>query len=428
VGRRSVQRSAFLAVWAAQSVSSVGSQFSLIALPLLAVSALHAGPFEVGLLATAETLPYLIVSLPAGVLADRSDRRTLMIVSDVGRAIALGVLPPAFFLGVGSLPLLIASALVVGSLSVVFTVAQQSYLPEIVDDEDLTGANQRVEVSDSGARVVGPTLGGAAVHALGVFAAVLGDAASYLGSAIIVLLAPRPERRVVSPPERGIGLRGEMLEGLQAVWWDRVLRDLMLATALFNLASGMVLAQVVLFSTHDLGMDAGFFGLAYGVANGGFVLGALSVTWLERRIGAGTMLIACSAIGALAVLLIGGAGLGLGVAGLVLGRFAGAVSSPIINVAIVTVRQRRTAGRLHGRVAATFRCIDWGTAPIGAILSGVIGSAHGLTSVMLLAAGFAIASAALLTVGPVRSVTLHPTERQAVSSPPLRALPVAEEI
>src|SRR5206468_461631 len=185
----------------------------------------------------------------------------LLIVADLGRAVALGVVPVAFALGVGSFALLCLAAIVVGALSVVFTIAQQAYVPDLLPSDRLIGANQQLEISDSGARVAGPTLGGAVIGVAGALVAIASDGASYL-------------------------------------------------------ACGMVLAQVVLFSTRDLRLGAAEFGLIYGIGNVGFVAGALLVGRLERRLGAGALLLAASTLGAVALGLIGAAGLGLGTAGL----------------------------------------------------------------------------------------------------------------
>ena len=419
---------AFRALWLAQTISSVGTQLSLIALPLAAILYVHAGAFEIGLLAALETLPYLIVSLPVGVLVDRVDRRRLLIVADLGRAVALGVVPVAFALGVGSFALLCLAAIVVGALSVVFTIAQQAYVPDLLPSDRLIGANQQLEISDSGARVAGPTLGGAVIGVAGALVAIASDGASYLASALTIMLGtPRSAsgRESNASFEPGVDELGDSLgdagwlsamrSGIRVVARQRILRDLMISTAIFNLASGMVLAQVVLFSTRDLRLGAAEFGLIYGIGNVGFVAGALLVGRLERRLGAGALLLAASTLGAVALGLIGAAGLGLGTAGLLAGRLVGALSGPLFNVPLVSLRQIATRDDLRGRVAATFRFVDWGTAPIGALMSGIIGAAVGLTAVMVLAAGLGVLSTLWIAVGPTR--------RARVSQPDLADKP-----
>jgi MFS family permease len=429
---------AFRALWLAQTVSSVGTQLSLIALPLAGILYVQAGAFEIGLLATLETLPYLIVSLPVGVLVDRVDRRRLLILADVGRAVALGAVPIAFALGVGSFALLCLASLVVGALSVVFTIAQQAYVPELLPSNRLIAANQQLEISESGARVVGPTLGGAVIALGGTLVAIASDAASYVASAVTIIVGTPSARSRRGLSRSGEGQRGDagkpneegwlsaIRSGISTVARDRLLRDLMFSTAIFNLASGMVLAQVVLFSTRDLGLAAAQFGVIYGIGNVGFVAGALLVGRFERRFGAGALLLIASTLGAVALLLIGAAGLGLGAAGLLAGRLVGAFSGPLFNVPLVSLRQIATGDELRGRVAATFRFVDWGTAPIGALLSGVIGAAVGLPAVMVVAGVLGVLSTLWIAFGPTRRARVSQPDLSGRRERPV-SLPLSTE-
>jgi MFS family permease len=395
---------AFRALWAAQTISSVGTQLSLVALPLVAIIYLRAGAFEVGVLATLETLPYLIVSLPIGVLVDRLERRGLLVIADVGRAVALGAVPLCFALGLGSFPLLCLVAVVVGILTVLFTVAQQAYVPEILVPDQIVVGNQRIEISESGARVAGPSIGGAIVGMGGALLAVSCDALSYVASAVAILFGTPGAVRQPPPVQQAkrIAWRAEVGSGIRLVAGDRLLRDLMISTTVFNLGSGMVLAQVVLFATRDLGLSPAQFGLIYGLGNVGFVVGALVVGRLERWLGAGVLLIAASVLGAAALALVAAASLGFGVLALLAGRLVGALSSPLFNVPLVSLRQVVTQDEFRGRVAATFRFVDWGIAPIGALLSGIIGASVGLTPVMVVAAALGVMSASWIAVGPTR--------------------------
>jgi MFS family permease len=395
---------AFRALWAAQMISSVGTQLSLVALPLVAIIYTRAGAFEIGLLATLETLPYLIVSLPIGVLVDRLERRRLLVIADLGRALALGAVPLAFALGLGSFPLLCIVAIFVGILTVLFSVAQQAYVPEILVPDQIVAGNQRIEISESGARVAGPSIGGAIVGMGGSLLAVGCDALSYVASAVAILFATPGIIRRPAPVQRGkaIAWRAEVGSGIRLVARDRLLRDLMISTAVFNLGSGMVLAQVVLFATRDLGLSPGQFGLIYGLGNVGFVLGALVVGRLARSLGAGALLITGSVLGAAALVLVAAASMGFGVLALLGGRLIGALSSPLFNVPLVSLRQVVTQDKFRGRVAATFRFVDWGMAPIGALLSGIIGAGIGLAPVMVIAAALGVISASWILVGPTR--------------------------
>jgi MFS family permease len=377
---------AFRALWIGQTISSVGSQVSFVAIPLIAALFLHAGPFEMAVLGALETLPFVLLSLPFGVVADRSDRRRLLIACDIGRAVAMGSVPLLFALGYGSIAWLCIAAVAVSSLSALFTVCQQAFVPEIVTTDQLLRANQRLEVSDSAARVAGPGLAALLIQLGGVVLAIATDALSYLLSGVALLMARSPSRTPVASSSEPQPVVPAVLTGLRFVWLDKSLRLLMISTAIFNLASGMVLAQLVLLATGNVESGGVGFGVMMAIGNVGFVIGAALVVRLESRLGTGPLLVTAGAFGALALWLIAAAGVVGSFGLLVAGRFLGAVSVPASNVTLVSLRQARTPDAVRARVAATFRTVDWGTAPLGAILSGVIGVALGVPAVMVCAA------------------------------------------
>jgi MFS family permease len=375
----------FRALWLGQTVSSVGSQVSFVAIPLIAALLLHAGPLEMAILGGLETAPFVLLSLPSGVIADRTDRRRLLVVCDIGRAVAMASVPIAFAMGYGSFAWLCVAATLVGGLSALFNVALQAYVPEIVASRQLVRANQRLEISDAGARVAGPGLSSVLFQVGGGLLAVAVDAVTYLVSAAALLAAPasaRAKRGARATESTGSAIAG----GLRFVWRDAPLRQLMISTAVFNLASGMVLAQLVLLATGDLGVDAAGFGLVMGIGNIGFLVGAALVVRLEARLGTTVVLVVAAALGSAAVWIIALAGLVGGFWMLVAGRLVGAFAAPTFNVMLITVRQARSPEDMRARVAAIFRTVDWGTAPLGALLSGVIGVALGVPAVMLCAA------------------------------------------
>jgi MFS family permease len=402
--RPGVAADAFRPLWVGQTVSALGTHVSMLALPLIAVLALHDGPLELGILAALETVPYLVLSLPAGVIVDRIDHRATMIACDLGRAVALGVAAIALAVGSASIELLYVVAVVVGSLSVFFTVACSSYLAVILPADRLVAGNQRLELSDSGARIAGPTIGGTLVQFAGGAAAVLLDAGAYLLSAIALFGSPR-RGRPARPASRRIGLLGGIVVGLRRVAGDRVLRDLAGSTAVFNLGSGMVLAVIVLFATHDVGLDAAGFGLVYGIGNVGFLLGAMLVGALTSRIGVGRSLLGTAYLSALAMVLIAVAGPGPGMLLLLAGRFVGAVATPVYNVNVLSLRQARVHDAIMGRVNGTFQFVEWGILPLGSLLGGAIAEILGPRAALDAAAVCGILSAVWLSFSPAHRLT-----------------------
>src|SRR5437764_3222133 len=186
----------FLKLWSAQTVSQFGSAVSQVALPLVAVLSLHATAFQVAALSTVEFLPFLLFTLPAGVWVDRLPRRPILVIGDAGRALALGSIP--FVAAVGHLTLvqLYVAGFVTGTLTVFFDVAYQSYLPSLVEREQLVDGNSKLEVTRSGAQVAGPGLAGLLIKLATAPYAILVDTASFLFSGGFLLAIGKREGRV----------------------------------------------------------------------------------------------------------------------------------------------------------------------------------------------------------------------------------------
>jgi hypothetical protein len=273
----------------------------------------------------------------------------------------------------------------------------------ILEAEQLVAGNQRLELSDSAAQVVGPSIGGTLLQLAGGAMATAVDGLSYLISAVAIWRS-RPTRPVVRPADGAetvrIGLLASMGEGLRRVAGDRVLRDLAGSTGMFNLGTGMMLAVVVLFATGDLGLDAAGFGLVYGIGNLGFIIGALTVGALTRRVGIGRAFAWSTYVGALAMIIIALAG---GVAGaliLLAGRFIGAIAAPWFNVNALSLRQARVSDAIMGRVNATFLFIDWGPLPIGSLLGGALAGAFGPRVALGTAAACGVIGAIWIRLSP----------------------------
>ena len=398
---RRIGRRAFRGLWIGQSVSQLGSQVTLIVLPLIAAVTLHASPFEVGLLAAFETLPYLVVSLVAGVVADRADRRRLLILTDLARALMLVVIPVAYALNMLTLPILLVVAIVNGTLSVFFDVAYQSYLPRLVPSDDLVDGNQKLELSNAGAHVAGPALAGIILAAVGGAVAVALDAISFLVSAVVVAISPAAPKPQAVPATRA-SFGGSVLGGLRLVLGDRSLRDLAASTATFNLASSAIFAVFVVFATRDVGVNPAAFGLLYGLGNVGFIVGAAAVGAVSRLLGPGRTLFLAAVLGTIATVMMP---LAVGPAAVLMlfgGRFVGGAAAAAFNVNAFSIRQARTPDPILGRVNATFKVLDWGTLPVGAILGGTIATFFGLRAALAVAAVLGVASVLWLIRSPVR--------------------------
>ncbi len=388
----------FAWLWAAQTVSQVGTQFTAVALPLLAALTLGASPEALGLLAAAAGMPYLLFGLLAGAWVDRLRRRPLMMAADAGRAALLLAVPVAAWHGSLDIALLIVVAFLIEALTVFFDVAYLAYLPSIVPRAQLVAANSRLEATASGARVVGPALAGTFVRLLGAPVATLVDAMSYLVSAALLWRIRKPE----ATPERAAterGLLGEIGHGLETVWQSGVLRALALSSAMVNLAGFLFLSIYVLYMTRNLGLGAEAVGLVFAAGGGGALLGSLAAGPARARWGVGPVLVASQVLFGLCGMLVPVAVLFPQVALplVVAAEFLQWVMVLIYDVNAVSLRQAVTPDRLLGRVNGTMRFIIWGTRPVGSLAGGYLGSRIGLPATLVVGAfGMLIAFLPLL--------------------------------
>ena len=397
----------FRLLWGGETVSELGSQVSLLAIPLLAVRTLHATTFEMGLLTAASTAAFLVVGLPAGVWVDRVRRRRVMIGADLGRVLALGSVPVAYAVGGLTLVQLFVVTLTSGILTVFFDVAYQSYLPALVGREHLVEGNAKLTGSAQVAAVAGPSVAGGLVQAIGSSAAVAVDSVSFLASAAAVGAIRSPEPKPVVSGEGHPKLVHDIGEGLRFVFGDALLRAIAATTATSNLFSGIAAAVEIVFLVRAVHASPGVIGLLFAMGGGGGVVGALAAGPIARRFGGARATIVGIAGGAGALLIpltMPGAGLLLFGAGMFIVSF----SAVVYNVNQVSFRQRLCPDRLLGRMNATMRFVVWGVLPIGALIGGVLGSVAGLRPTLWIgAAGEAVAGIWLL-VSPMRAMRDFP--------------------
>jgi MFS family permease len=273
-------------LWSGQTVSLFGSQVSWLALPLVAVVGLRSGTFQVALLGAFGALPPVLVSLPGGVLVDRHDKRRLMILCDVGCALATASIP---LVGMGchvTLAQLCAVGLVTGSLGALFDPAAASLTPALLGSGRLADANGRMSTARGLAEMGGPSAGGFLVGLLGAVRAVGADSVSYAVSAVALGLM---RHRDPPPPARPPGrcFRAELAEGLRFVLRHPVLRPLGLTGAVNNLLLRGVSSVWLLYVVRDLHWSVRTAGLVYGLSLAGGVAGSMGARRVVERLGTG---------------------------------------------------------------------------------------------------------------------------------------------
>ncbi|HEX3542709.1 MAG TPA: MFS transporter [Acidimicrobiales bacterium] len=405
----------FRLLWAGQTVSEVGTQVSFLAVPLVAIDIVHASTFGVGLLAAMQTLPFLLVGLPAGAWVDRMARRPVLIAADIGRTVALGSIPAAWALSALTLAQLYIVSLVAGILTVFFDVAYQSYLPVLVGHEHLVDGNAKLATSESGARVVGPAVAGGLVSAVGAANAVLADAASFVVSFATLLAIRTPEERPEAAPAprgRARRLKGEIAEGLRFVWREPRIRSVAGSTSTSNFFSVMAMAVLLVFLRRQLHLSAGRIGVLEALGSVGGIVGALAAGRLARRIGVGRTIlwtIAVSGLGQMAYPLATRATASILV---VVGGVLTAGGAVAYNINQVSLRQALCPPRLLGRMNASVRFMVWGSMPIGGFVGGVLGSTIGLRPTLWVAAAGSLAAFGWILFSPVPAVRTIPTPEE----------------
>jgi len=375
----------FVKLWTGETVSLIGTQITVFALPLIAVLTLHASVFQVGLLNATRTAPVVAVILFAGVLVDRYRRRPILIGSALGCGVLVGLIPLASSAGVLSMGLLYAVCLLTGVLSVVSEVGMFSYVPSLVERRHLAATNSRLQTSLSLAMVAGPGIAGALIGTISAPATLTADAVSYFCCAA-GLIAIR--RREPAPEPQQQSVRSSIAEGVRTVFGSPILRSLLTQTGLFNLFQSGLITILVVYAIKDLLLTPFQLGVVLGAIAVGGVCGSMSANRIRDALGLGRTMAAGIGAGTLCplLLLIPRSSSAGSMAILVATEFVYGFGMLMFNVNVITLRQSVTPNRLLGRVNASYRLVVLGTLPIGATLSGVLGQAVGLRSALVIIA------------------------------------------
>jgi len=391
----------FRQLWAAETVSQVGTQVTQLALPVLAVSLLAATPLEMGFLTALETAAFLLIGLPAGAWVDRWRRKRVLVSADLVRAVVLATLPVAYLFDVLTLGQLFVVAAVTGTATVFFDVAYQSYLPTLVDRDQLVDGNGKLEASRAVAQVAGPGVTGVLLRVLGAPLLVAVDAVSFLLSALFIGRIQRPDT-VPDRAERR-ALRTEIAEGLSFVVRHPLLRRIVACTGTSNLFSSITTTLLVLYALRELELSESVLGLVFSAGAVGGLIGAATAARFARWVGEGRAIplsiLVMVPFTALTPLAAAGAPLVL----LTLSQFGFSWAVVAYNVTQVSFRQRLCPPALLGRMNASVRFLVFGTMPVGGLLGGVLGTWLGVLPTLWIA----VAGQVLATCWVVFSPLLH---------------------
>jgi MFS family permease len=455
-------------LWTAATVSLFGTQVSQIAIPFIAAVLLNASPGQVGLLVTIEFLPFLLFTLPAGVWVDRYPRKRILVIGDIGRGLMLLSIPIAYPLGLLTIWQLYLVGFVNGIMTVFFDVADQSYLPSILDREDLVDGNAKLQISQSSAQILGQPFGGGIVAVLTAPVAILIDAISYFGSAGLIVsirgrrqaakaAAAEAEERATAtaaaPPVETVddvepspaaaasvaveasvaepaategsdatdrpqsGMRSQIAEGLRYILGHRFLANIAASTATSNLCGNIALATFPVYAYRILELSPAAVGTIGGIGGAGVLVGALLASRVASRFGIGRTIVGSIALGQVAGLLVPIASKDLAFWFFSVAFFIGSIANVIYNVNQVSLRQAITPEAFLGRMNATMRFLVWGTIPIGSLIGAGLSEVVGVHTTIWIGAILGLGTFLPVLLSPVRSLKEIPTvEAEAAAS------------
>ena len=409
----------FQLLWGGQAVSLLGSQTSKIAYPLL-VLAMTGSPAKAGIAGFAAMLGYLLFPLPAGGLADRHDRKRIMIACDAIRLAAVGSIAIAGWAAHITYVQVLVAGFVEGTASVFFGVAQRAALPMLVHPSQRSLAVSQNEARQNAAQLAGPALGGT-LFGLSWAAPFAADALSYLASLVTLPFiktpmqaaapsaAPAPSAvpavpavpavAAVAAPAASRKLRAELGEGLAFTWRQPFLRYSAFFAASVNVLLQVLTLGLIVLARHD-GASSAQIGLIVGCMGAGGLAGAFAAPWVQRRIPAGITITGCMWTWAVLLTLIVLVRVPLWLCPIV--AVLGFVG-PSWNVSVQTYRMQITPNELLGRTSSVAMQIAWGVIPLGSLLAGFLLQALSpAVAITVVAAGMAVTALAATVVAPVR--------------------------
>jgi MFS family permease len=358
----------FWKFWAGQTISNLGSSFTLFALPLL-IFKLTGSALNLGFATMVNLLPYLLFGLLIGAWVDRVNRKQLMIITDVVRMLIIASIPLLAAVNLLSIWWIYAVAFISSTLSIGFNAAQFAAIPSLVNRDDLVTANGRIQASYSAASVIGPLLAGLLLAVIPLTSILLFDAATFLISAASLALIKTSFNARTNEEQEQTSIRRDIVEGLRYVLSHPVLRSISLMMALVNLVSTTVTTQLVLFAKSQLSASDTQVGLLYAAGSAGVVVLSLAAGFLRKRWSFSTVALGALMLNGLLTVILAlmhwyWAALSLWA--LISGLFI------LFNINTSSLRQAIVPDHLLGRVMTIAAVVAWSPIPLGALIGGLI--------------------------------------------------------
>ncbi|MEV0123992.1 MFS transporter [Streptomyces sp. NPDC050703] len=403
----------FRRLWGANGFRFSAAEVAGFALPITAVTTLHANPFEVGLIFVFSRLGYLLVGLPAGVWVDRWDRRSVLLWSDAVYAVAFAGIPLAYALDVLTVPHLVATALVGSVSGVFFDVAHNSVLPELLPKDRIADANARLQTSSTTIMAVSPGAAGLATRAVPAPLLYLFAVVCHLVS-LWMVKGIRPAARE-RPPADKRDFRREIAEGIRFLFRQPLLRLIVCQAALNNLGAGIMLAMLPVFLLDEVGVSSWVFGLLSTLGAVAGVLASLLCPRLRRRFGEIRMTMVFSALAPFALVAAPLAAVFRGAAVPLVAAAQILIGFVVVGraVAVAGLRARATPLAYMGRVTAANGVVTQGATPLGGLIGGVLAGLSSTTVALWVGVAVTAVPVVLLLRSPLRSHRTFPPEWEA---------------
>lgn len=400
----------FLWLWGGQGVSIFGEQFTGLAIPVLAVTLLHAVAWQMGILNAASTAAFLVVGLPAGAWVDRWLKRRVMISADVARTLALAAIPILWYTHLLEIWELIIIVAIVGVASVFFDVGYQSYIPLLVKPEQVGPANSTLEATAQIARIGGPAIAGGLLTIISAPGLIIVDSLSY----IVSFLSLSRIRDGELPADRELRqpLHKEIAEGVRFVAKQPLIRSVAGTTASSNFFNTLGSTLFPIFALRTLDIGSLGLGIVFSAGAIGGLLGATLTPRIARWVGEGRVIVVSAFLTGLAYVFVPLSALFHGPSAVVVlsvGEFFFAFGVLVYNITQVTLRQRLCPPRLLGRMNASIRCLVWGVMPIAALVAGVIGGVIGIVPTMWIAFAGGMLAGLFVLFSPLPGMRELPT-------------------
>jgi MFS family permease len=369
----------FTAFWVGETISLVGAQVTLVALPLVAVLTLDVSTTQLGVLRFAEYLPFLAFTLLFGVWADRHRRRRLMIAANMLRAILIGIVPLCAALGLIRLPLLVVIAFAMGTCTALFEVCWLSFVPSLVDRDRLVEAMGKVSASHAAAEVAGPGLGGLLVQLVTAPFALVADSVTYVASTVSMLLI---RHREPDPAPNGAdrSVLKDLVDGLKFAFNEPYIRATAYSAAQANFFALIVETVFLVYALRELHLSPTLLGLTLSAVGVGGLLGASFANTLTHVFPLGRLYVVARIVGGAGILLLplAAGSTALIVVTCMASFFIWQAALASTNVINGSLRQALTPEHLRGRMNASVRTLVFGTLPLGGLTGGLLGTAIGL--------------------------------------------------